>query len=126
MLKLTDMAGRSDLSGPAGLSPDQTWPALAARRDAWRDALLAARGRPGCVALHFQDTFAFAAALLGTWAAGRTAVIAGDATEITATLLAGRAVLFLGEFPSVADAWPEPPPPRAGAARALQGTPLPA
>src|SRR5882757_11368917 len=96
MLKLADMATRSGLSGPVGLAPGQDWAALAAQRDAWRDALIAAGVKRA--ALHFEDAFAFTAALLGAWAAGCTAVIAGDATEITAAQLADRADALLGRF----------------------------
>ena len=113
MLTLAEMAGRAVPAAPGppgsvGLAPGQDWAALAARRDAWRDALAAAGAARA--ALHFENTFAFAAALLGAWAAGCTAVIAGDATAITTTQLADHADAFLGEFPGRPEAWREPQP----------------
>ncbi|MDB5050197.1 MAG: hypothetical protein JWO30_3268 [Fibrobacteres bacterium] len=128
MLRFTDMAAGTGLSGPVGLAPGQDWTALAALRDAWRDALKGAGAKRA--ALHFGNTFDFAAALLGCWAAGCTAVIAGDATEITTALLAGRADVLLGDFPAggpgrpgMRTTWNEPP--FAAPAPATHATPLP-
>ncbi len=94
------MAARADLAGLVACGPDRTWADLAARRDAWRTAI--ARSGARRVALHFSGTFEFAAALLGAWAAGATAVLPGDATEITVANLAPHADAFAGEFPATA------------------------
>jgi acyl-coenzyme A synthetase/AMP-(fatty) acid ligase len=94
------MAARMDLAGPVACGPDRDWPALIARREAWRSAIAGAGARR--VALHFPGTFEFAAALLGTWAAGATAVLPGDATEITIANLAPHADAFAGDFPDPA------------------------
>jgi hypothetical protein len=113
-LNLAEMASREGLVGAVGLAPDQGWTELALARNRWRDALIAAGARSA--ALHFENTFAFTAALLGAWAAGCTAVIAGDATAATVASLSPLADAFLGGFPARGDAWREPPPaPAAGA-----------
>lgn len=86
------------MAGPVGTAPAQDWPCLIASREAWRAALAAAGARR--VAIHMEDSFAFAGALLGAWAAGCTAILPGDATEITAASLEDGADLFLGGFPA--------------------------
>jgi acyl-CoA synthetase (AMP-forming)/AMP-acid ligase II len=91
------MAARTDLAGPVACGPDRAWTDLAGRREAWRAAIAGSGARR--VALHFAGTFEFAAALLGTWAAGATAILAGDATEITIANLAPHADAFAGDFP---------------------------
>lgn len=107
-LNLEDMALRDGFTGAVGLAQDQGWTELALSRNRWRDALIAAGARSA--ALHFENTFTFTAALLGAWAAGCTAVIAGDATAATVASLSPMADAFLGGFPTRADAWREPPP----------------
>ena len=79
---LDGLLSRGGSTQAVGLGPGQTWSALAARREGWRHALAAAPAGP--VALYFEDGFEFNAALLGAWAAGRTALLPADATPATA------------------------------------------
>ena len=99
-LDLRGMASRIDMAGAAGAGPGQGWAELIAARDAWKAAILASGA--GRVALHFADTFEFAGALLGAWAAGVTAVLPGDATALTVANLRAHADAFAGEFPASA------------------------
>jgi len=111
---LADLAAGADFAARVACDPDRGGRDLLAAREAWRAAILAAGARR--VALHFADTFEFAGALLGAWAAGATAVIAGDATEITTANLAPHADAFAGDFP--ASAAPRIRPMAAGSAPA--------
>ena len=94
------LARRTDPHGMAGSGAEQGWAELIKCRDAWSAAVSAAGVHR--VALHFTGTFEFAGALLGTWAAGATAVLAGDATELTIANLREHADAFAGEFPDSA------------------------
>lgn len=114
---LADLAAGADFAERVACDPDRGGRDLLAAREAWRAAFLAAGTRR--VALHFADTFEFAGALLGAWAAGATAVIAGDATEITTANLAPHADAFAGDFP--ASAAPRIRPMAAGSAPAAPG-----
>jgi acyl-coenzyme A synthetase/AMP-(fatty) acid ligase/3-hydroxymyristoyl/3-hydroxydecanoyl-(acyl carrier protein) dehydratase len=81
---------------------------FAAQVAAWRD-LLAARPGPRW-ALFMEDTYDFAAALLGAWHAGKTVVVPGDMQDDTVTRLRGAADGFLGDLPG---ALARPAPARA-------------
>lgn len=113
MLRLPELAAGRGIAELGGLEP---------LRDRWRDALIA-KGAARA-ALYFADTLDFSAALLGTWAAGCTAVIPGDATELTAAGLSGSADAFLGEFPAQVSPWREPPAAPAAAAKPFPALPL--
>lgn len=63
---------------------------------AWRTAFAQ---RPGRWALHFDDTLAFAAALLGAWHAGATVWLCGDALPATLDALRGEVTGFAGDIP---------------------------
>lgn len=99
-LDVRGMAYRTDTAGAAGSGMGQGWAELIAARDAWKAAFAASDA--GRVALHFADTFAFAGALLGAWAAGVTAVLPGDATALTVANLRAHADAFAGDFPDSA------------------------
>ena len=123
-LGLSELAARTDPTGRVSLGPDRDWGDLLVLREAWRAAFVAAGTRRA--ALHFPGAFEFAAALLGAWAAGATAILPGDATEITTANLAPHADAFAGDFPESARPRirPEPAIVRAGSAPA-PAIPLP-
>lgn len=100
VLSLEALARRTDPHGMAGSGAGQGWAELIKGRDAWSARVSAAGAK--LVALHFTGAFEFAGALLGTWDAGATAVLAGDATELTVANLREHADAFAGEFPESA------------------------
>lgn len=107
-LDLTELSARIDLRGAVACGPHRDWADLIARREAWRAAFTAAftasLTTTGArrVALYFEGTFEFTAALLGAWAAGATAVLPGDATAITTANLISHTDFFAGDFPDSA------------------------
>ncbi len=97
-MDLAKLAQGNGQRGLVGLAPGQDWAALMRAREAWSAAVMAAGARR--VALYCTDTFEFAGALLGIWSAGATAVLPGDATEITTAGLRSQVDAFVGEFPA--------------------------
>lgn len=63
----------------------------------WHSAFAAQPG-PRC-ALYFEDSYAFAGALLGAWQAGKTVVLPGDAQPATLARLRREVEVFAGELP---------------------------
>jgi len=64
----------------------------------WRQAFAAAPGRDW--ALYFDDTLAFAAALLGAWHAGKRVFLGGDNLPATLDGLSPRVAGFAGDVPA--------------------------
>ena len=75
---------------------------LLARAQAWRGALAATPGVR--VALYFEDSIEFAAALIGAWQAGKCVVLAADTLPATLHSLASKVDCFAGEFPDAVQA----------------------
>ena len=69
-----------------------------ARVAAWRTL---ARRTPGSnVALYFEDSLEFGAALLGAWQAGKTVWLSADTLDASCVALAKNVDVFFGEFPA--------------------------
>ncbi|WP_431049726.1 AMP-binding protein [Roseateles sp. L2-2] len=66
------------------------------------DAVVAAAPGAPHVALHFEDTVEFAAALFGLWAAGGTAWLPGDLQPATLQALRGRVSALASDAPTTA------------------------
>src|SRR5690606_30903195 len=69
---------------------------LLARVRAWRTAFAAAAGNDW--ALHFDDSVAFAAALLGAWSAGKRVYLAADRLPATLQALQPHVDGFAGDL----------------------------
>lgn len=82
----------------------------------WQQAFARAPGTDW--ALYFDDTLAFAAALLGAWHAGKRVFLGGDNLPTTLEGLSPRVAGFAGDVP--ARYAPLRPDPAAGAGNALQ------
>jgi acyl-coenzyme A synthetase/AMP-(fatty) acid ligase len=119
---LDSLVSRLASKDAVGTHAAQDWARLAGQRDRWRDALVAAKARR--VALYFENSFDFSAALLGAWAAGCSAVLAGDVTEATASALRPQADHFLGGFPAALTPWTDAPDAPGAAALPLPTVPV--
>jgi acyl-CoA synthetase (AMP-forming)/AMP-acid ligase II/3-hydroxymyristoyl/3-hydroxydecanoyl-(acyl carrier protein) dehydratase len=74
------------------------WDSFLERVRAWRELVRHTPGRS--FALYINDSFEFAAAVIGVWQAGKTAYLPADTLPATCATLSQAVDGFLGEFPS--------------------------